>query len=223
MKKLLLLSFIALSLLSCKKDLSAPRIETLTVGTKWNLRIGSSMANVYASLQQLGTEKNFYEVALVGQQPIAKPEELADRLLYYRVISIETTTGVLERAYIELGKDKITAIQVGGGLPNATAKWPTDVPDEIAIHTNDPLSTLYSKLVAIYKYPQYKERKIVLSDKPLNKPFDPYMANFNEWAFTFFADTKNPGKSGRSSVRLFFKNGKLDKIQNTYEEFTLYY
>ena len=222
MKKLFLLSCVVLSLFSCKKELSGARMETLTSGTKWNLRIGSSITNVYASLQQLGNEKGFYDVALVGQQPIAKPEELVDRLLYYRAISIETTQGVLERTYIELGKEKITSLQVGGALPSAVAQWPTDVPNEIAIRANDPLSTLYGKLVAIYKYPQYKDRKIALSDKPLDKPFDPYMANFKEWHFSFFSATGNPSKTGRSTVRLYFKDGKLDRIQHTYEEFDVY-
>lgn len=210
-----------LLLFSCKKEGNSPRVETISKGSKWGLQIGSSYSDVYTQLQQLGKEKNVHDVEMVKQQSFSNPDEIKNRLAYYKIISLETNTGKLERVIIQFDEDKISAIDAGSALPKESAKWPLDVPDDIAIYKNDPISVLYSKLNAIYQIPAYKNYKIILASKPLGKPFDPAMVNYEEWAFDFFMDVK-PGKTGRSSVRLYFKNGKLNKIKHEYEEFDVY-
>ncbi|NQX39926.1 hypothetical protein SAMN05421820_106328 [Pedobacter steynii] len=221
MKRIFILIIPILVLFSCKKENNTPRIETISKGSKWGLQIGSSYSDVYAQLQQLGKEKNVNDVDLVKQQSFSNPDEIKNRVTFYNLISLETNTGKLERVTIQFDGDKIISIDAGSALPKESPKWPLDVPDEIAIYKNDPINALYTKLKAIYQIPAYKNYQITLPGKPLGKPFDPAMANYEEWAFSFFMDVK-PGKTGRSSVRLYFKNGKLSKIKHEYEEFDVY-
>jgi hypothetical protein len=222
MKKIILLLLPFLSF-SCIKDDNAAKVENITKGSKWNIRIGSSYSEVYSQLQQLGNEKQFYEVAVVRQQPLTKVEDLQNRFMYYSSLYLETTGAKTEQVYLGLGKDNITALQIGGLAPGETIKWPLNAADDIAIHKNDPLNTLYNKLLVIYQMPQYKDNyRIILSNKPLNKQFDPNMVNYEEWAFDFSANIDGTQRTGRSSVRLLFKNGKLNKIVHTYDEAEVY-
>jgi hypothetical protein len=97
------------------------------------------------------------------------------------------------------------------------SKWPLDVPDTFAIHTNDPVAKIYDKLLAIYQIQEYSDYQIILPEKTLSKPFDPDMVNYDEWAFSFSMDVK-PGIGGSSSVRLVFKNERLFKLIHEYKE-----
>lgn len=221
MKKIIILIIPILLLFSCKKESNSPRVETISRGDKWGIKIGSSYSDVYTQLQQLSKEKNVNDVDIVKQQSYSNPEEIKNRVAFYNIISLETNINKLERVIIQFDGDKISSIDAGSALPKESSKWPLDVPDEIAIYKNDPVSVFYNKLKAIYEIPAYKNYKIILASKPLGKPFDPAMANYEEWAFSFFMDVK-PGKTGRSSVRLYFKNGKLSKIKHEYEEFDVY-
>ncbi|HMG10555.1 MAG TPA: hypothetical protein VK609_18715 [Mucilaginibacter sp.] len=220
MKRMFVLAIPVLLLFSCKKENTFPQVETITRGSKWNLRIGSSSADVYTQLQQLGKEKDFYDVA-VNQQPVSSLQEIQHRFEFYHAITLETKTGALDRVIIQLGQDKINSIEAGGALPDEIPKWPQNASDNMAIKKGDPITGIYDKLLAIYKMPAYGNYRIILSDKPLDKPFDPNMVNYEEWGFSFFVDVK-PGKSGRFSVILNFKNGELNKITNEYSEFDVY-
>jgi len=221
MKRIALLVLPALLFFACKKD-KVPYTENITSGEKWGLEIGSSYADVYSRLQTLGAEKNFTDVALVYQQPFSNPAEIKDRLAYYSSITLMKKTGAVQRAMIVFPQDKINAIEAGGSLPDEVSQWPGDVPDEIAFRKDDPVAVIYDKLAAIYEQPAYRDNyEIILPDKPLAKPYDPGMAKYNEWAFTFFVDV-NPGTQGRSSVRLFFENGRLSRIRHDYTEADVY-
>lgn len=221
MKKLFLLIFPALFLFSCKKDDRLPRVETITKGSKWGIEIGSSPMDVYSRLQALGKEKNFDQVAVVYRTSYSKPQDVQHLLAFYNALTLENNTAVIDRAIIWFPNDKVYDITAGGALPEAIAKWPEDVPEETAIHKNDPVDSLYNKLLAIYQVPAYSQYKITLPDKPLNKPFDPDMSNYEEWAFSMSVRV-NASIMGTSSVRLYFKNGQLDKIRHEYSESTVY-
>jgi hypothetical protein len=218
MNKLILLIFPALVLFfSCEQDDLFPRVENTTQGKKWTLQIGSSSAEVYNQLQELGMEKNFEAVAIVYRKPCSKPEEIQNCFDFYHAITLETRSGVVKRALIQFNQEKVSSIETGGGMLDYTAKWPQNTADKIAIHVNDPIDKMYEKLLAIYQIPAYSNYLIILPDKPLDKPFDPDMANYDEWAFSF-SDIINAGKVGRSSVRLLFNNKKLVKIRCEYDE-----
>lgn len=219
--KLLFFIPILLLLFSCKKENNVSRTETITNGSKWGLQIGSSASAVYAQLQQLGIEKGFSDVAVVGQQTFSKPEELQRRLPFYRSITLTSPASIIQRVIIVFDKDQVSSIEAGGALPDVIDKWPQDVPSETAIHKNDQWGVLYNKLLAIYQIPAYSNYLLNLPDKTLSKDFDPEMANYDEWGVGFVVDVK-PGKSGRNSVSLYFKNGKLGKIRCTYDEVDVY-
>ena len=222
MKKIFLLIIPALFTLSCKKGGNVPRVETITSGTKWGIKIGASHAAVYAQLQKLGPEKNFNDIAVAYKQPFfSSPAAIQNKFEFYSAITLQKNTPVIERAIISYDKDKINSIETGGALSTEVAKWPKDAPDETALHKNDPVDKIYTKLLAIYQLPAYAKYQLILPDKVLQKPFDPDMANYNEWQFYIFEDVK-PGRTGRSFIRLFFKNGKLEKIRNQYDEYDVY-
>ncbi len=218
MKNLILLVVPVLFLFfSCVQDGIFPRIEKTTSGKKWVLQIGSSPIEVYNQLQKLGTEKNFEAVAVVYRKPFSKPEEIQNYFGLYQAITLQSKSGVIERTLIQFNQDKVGSIEVGGAMLEPTATWPQNTSDEIAIHVNDPIDKIYEKLLAIYQIPIYGDYQIILPDKSLEKPFDPDMANYDEWAFDF-SENINTGKVGRSFVRLFFNNKKLVKIKHEYYE-----
>lgn len=221
MKKLILLVIPVLFLhLSCEIDDAYPQIENITSGQKWTLQIGSSPLDVYGQLQQLALEKNFNDVSIVYRQPFSGPNEIQSDIGLYRAITLETTSGVIERVLIQFNEDKVSSIEQGGALLDAIVKWPEDAPEETAIHINDPIDKIHEKLLAIYQIPIYTDYQIVLSDKWLEKAYDPDMKNYDEWAFVF-SEAIHSLKDGRSSVRLYFKNERLIKIRHEYEEFDL--
>jgi len=200
---------------SCKKD--DHYTETITKGSKWGIKIGSTPPVVYKQLQELAIEKGFSQAAVVYRQHFSKPQEIQNHLSLYQIITLQNSSGAVERAIIRFNEHTITSIEAGGALPAEIIKWPQDASDETAIHKNDPVELLYTKLLKVFQMPGYGSWKIILPDKPLSLPFDPDMANYPQWAFSFSEDIA-PGKRGSSSVRLFFRNGKLSKIEHNYDE-----
>ena len=220
MKKFALLFLTVLFFASCVNDDSFPKTETITKGTKWNLRIGSTPEQVYSQLQELGIEKNFDDVNIDYRLPYGKSEEIKSDLSLYHAITLEASSGVTERVVVQFEKDKVKSIEKGGGLLDPIAKWPENMADESTIHINDPISGIKEKLLAIYQNPTYEKYKITLPQKWLQKDFDTDMSNYDQWSFSFFADISY-SKNARSAVTLFFKNGKLIKIKNVYQEFEI--
>lgn len=205
------------SLSSCDKDNSFPRVENTTSGKKWTLQIGSSPVEVYSQLQELGKEKNFTAVNVTYRKPYSKPEEIQNHLDFYHAITLQSNSGVIERAVILFEQDKVSTIETGGALLDDAFKWPKDTSDEIAIQIDDSIDKVYEKLLTIYQTPTYSDYQIILPDKSLKKPFDPDMVNYNEWAFGF-VENISANIFGTSSISLFFKNNKLSKIRHQYNE-----
>ncbi len=218
MKNLLLLFAASLFLFfSCEKDDVFPIVENTTKGEKWSIQIGSPPTEVYARLQELGAEKNFGSVSIVYRKPYSNPEEIQDIFGFYHALTLETKSGVTERAVIFFEQDSVSSIEIGGALLDTTSAWPPNTPNEITIHIDDQTSTVYQKLLSICQVAPYNGYQIILPDKSLDRPFDPDMANYDEWGFCF-QESISSNKIGRSSVRLFFKNEKLARICHRYEE-----
>jgi hypothetical protein len=221
MRKVCSTIFSVLLLFSCIKDDDLPLVETITKGSKWTLQIGSSPTDVYSQLQELGAQKEFDIVAVVYRQPVSKPEEIRDRLAFYRAITLQSNTGRIERVLFQFSENKVSSIEAGGGMITQVFQWPLDAPEGVSIYTNDTIDEFYAKLLVIYQMPEFSNYQIILPDKSLEKPFDPDMVNYNEWHFTFSAKVK-PGINGTSSVRLYFSNDKLSKIRHVYDEREVY-
>lgn len=202
---------------SCTNDDTFPKTENITKGKKWNLQIGSTPAEIYSQLQELGIEKDFDAVNITYRQAYANPEEIKSDLSLYRSITLQSESGQMERILIQFGQDKVSAIEKGGGLLYPITKWPENSSNENTIHVDDAVDGVTNKLRVIYQNPTYQNYKIILSDKWLEKAFDPDMSNYNEWYFAFSTEISS-SRSGFSSVFLFFKDGKLSKIQHQYNE-----
>ncbi|RFZ84527.1 hypothetical protein DYU05_02600 [Mucilaginibacter terrenus] len=208
---------IALLLVSCKKENTSPKSETITSGSKWGISIGSSPQEVFAQLQQAGVQYNFNTVAILNRPVYTKPEQIKDLLPLYQSVILQSNASLPAGAYIQFPGDKVTAIVQFPSSNAQETKWPLDVPDDAAIHINDAVTSLYNKLAAIYQVSAYSNYQLVLPDKTLAKPYDTDMANYEEWAFSFSKDVK-AGLTGTTSARLIFKNKKLVAIKYDYSE-----
>lgn len=217
MKRILLLFIPAILLFSCKKDKQdKPFEETISSGNKWGIQIGSSPATAYAQVQKMSKEKEFSTIIIANQKTYTKPEELKDRLELYQGLSLEKTDPAA-RLFFQFYKGKIVYIADFGTNPSDLIKWPKDATDEMAIHKNDPVNTLYTKLVNLYKIPAYANFAIRLSVKQLDTAFDPEMAANEEWDFDFSVPLQvKDGTMGHSAIRLIFKNNKLKLIKHSY-------
>lgn len=225
MRRILLITLpVLLLFFSCQKDNTFPKTETVTKGQKWGIRIGSTPAEVYAQLQQLGQEKeNFNEIEIIDQQYklFTQPDEIGPRITLYSGISIEKQNTVYsDRVIITFYENKVSGIDEGGGLTDPRSRWPQDAAEEIALQRDEDLSRFYDKFQAIYNTGALDGYAIRLSSKALGKPFDPVMADYNKWNFVF-TDRVSYNVDGRSTVTLYFKGNKLDKIHIEYSEFEI--
>lgn len=216
-----LLLFPMLLIAGCIKDDSFPQVENITKGEKWTIKIGSTSEEVFSQLQSLNEEKNFNSVSVGYRQALATPEQVQKYLGMYDAITVETKTGKINRALINLNQTEVTLIETGGAMLDTVSSWPQDVPNDIAIHSGDQLSAMYNKLLEIHQVSPYNDYEIILPNKPLDMPYDPDMANYSEWHFAF-SEEVNVGIGGNSSVDLFFNNGKLSKIRHEYSEHEIY-
>src|SRR5665647_38286 len=130
MKRIILLIFPVLFLFSCVREDNFPQIENITSGKKWTLQIGSSPVEVYSQLHKLGMEKKFDAVAIVYRKPFSKPEEIQNYLGLYRAITLQSKSGVIERILIQFNQDKVSSIETGGAMLDATSSWPQNASDE---------------------------------------------------------------------------------------------
>ncbi len=219
MKKIIVLVVVSIFSISCSTDDDVyPKVENITNGKKWNLQIGSSKIEVYNQLQELGMEKNFSQIQILGKQPYLKPEDIKSDISLYHYIYLEAESTYLDRVNFSFDQDKVISIEKGGALMDEIlSKWPNNVSDEIAIHVDDPIDQIYAKLVSIYQNSTYRRYQISLINKILNRAYDPDMNNYDKWHFSFSEDVSlSIGRS--SSVTVFFKNSNLHKIEIvTYE------
>lgn len=202
---------------ACKKEKQGDYSETITQGEKWGIKIGSTQAEVYAQLQKAGPTLDFQYLGIYGRKPYTSPEKVAEILPFYYALTIYSSTGTLDRAVFLFSGDKIQEIAAGGGLTSGITKWPDGAADDTAIKVDDPVSTIGAKLLKIHQLPAYTTYSFVLSDKPLNKPYDPDLNNYSDWQFVF-SDFVSASISGTSTVKLHFNAGKLERIDHDYRE-----
>ena len=206
-----------LMLWSCSKRDDSPRVTAITQGSKWTLQIGSSPEETYRQLQALQEDRNFDRVALIHRPSYVAPEDIKDLLPYYDAMTLQSNTGRINRAVIRWGRDTILSVETGAGLLDVVHGWPLNYPEEMSLEQGDPTDRVYEKLSRIWQIPDYQQYQIILPDKPLNLDYDPDMAHYDQWAFTFSVDLGS-GRYGQYSVRLFFKKHRLAKVEITYGE-----
>lgn len=210
---------VALLFSSCLKDKNDTKTETITEGGKWGIQIGSTAAEAYLALQQFDAEKEgkISYVSFYGKHTFDNTADIEARLPYYNAISLQSPQTVINRAVIIYDDTKVTSIEAGGALLDEVAKWPEGVADDIAIHKDDPVETLYPKIVAIHALSDYSGYQIILPEKTLSKDFDPELANAEQWSFSF-QDELTPGKAAENTAILYFSEGKLIAIYTSYRE-----
>lgn len=201
----------------CLKE-DFPVIQDITKGSKWNLRIGDSYDNIYQSLQELGIEKEFYSVVIVGRTAMESPAEIQDFLPYYNALTIQNTVGRVDRLLVGLDSSRVTELYAGGAMLDSVDHWPEQYTDGAVIRQGDSFEELQMALEALHSLEEYMTYRFIFPDKPLDLAFDPDMKNYAQWYFTFDDATDSSGIQGTSQVRLYFENGKLVRIHHVYNE-----
>ncbi|WP_316824741.1 hypothetical protein [Pedobacter miscanthi] len=217
MKKLLPMMLLLIVISACKKEKQGDYSESITMGEKWGIKIGSTQAEVYAQLQKAGSTLDFQNVAIYGRKPYSTPEKVAEIIPFYYALTIYSNSGTLDRVVFLFSADKIQEIATGSGLTTGVAKWPDGAADDTAIKVDDPVSAIGAKLLKIHQLPAYASYGFVLSDKPLNKPYDVDLNNYNDWQFVF-SDFVSSSVSGTSTVKLHFNAGRLERMDHDYRE-----
>ncbi|WP_344848854.1 hypothetical protein [Pedobacter jeongneungensis] len=217
MKRLLPIMLLLIVISACKKEKQGDYSETITKGEKWGIQIGSTPAEVFAQLQQAGKTLDFQNVAIYGRKPYSSPEKLAGILPFYYALTVYNNTGTLDRAVFLFSGDKVQQIATGGGLTSDVTKWPDGAADDTAIKIDDPVNEMGAKLLKIHQLPAYAAYGFVLSDKPLNKAYDPDLNNYTDWQFVF-SDFISSNVIGSSTVKLHFSAGRLERMDHDYRE-----
>ncbi|WP_116124347.1 hypothetical protein [Lewinella sp. IMCC34183] len=195
-----------------------PVTDEITRGGRYNLRIGSPPATVYARLQALGLEKTFDRINVAARTPYGHPTDLPVPLGNYDVLTLETTTGRTDRVVLQFTDQIVDVIERGGGRLDSIPQWPAALPASQAVVLGDSLTTLVPKLTELYREEPYASYALILPDKPLDRPYDPAMGSYNVWNFTFSED-RDAGVTERHNVSLRFAAGELDVIRVTRERF----
>ena len=101
--------------------------------------------------------------------------------------------------------------------PDIISQWPQNVTMEKAILQDESLDGFYDKLLNIYSSGALNGFVFRLGAKALTKSYDQVMGGFERWHFYFMEGNI------QSSVDLYFKNDKLERIHHEYAEVARYY
>ena len=240
MKKIILLCISFIGLVSCFDQKETFGVTDIIKGGQWNLKIGSSPVEVYHQLQELRKKKDFDDIALVG-----KSEEhlasIGDNLSLYNAVTILRPRYDTDSVYIKFKDGKVTDItrwrdplfvleewfeDETGEVPmpfvpghlrlkvDILKNWPEELP-ETSINLGDQVNLASEKLGEIPNRLGRTNMPIVLSEKNLEKEYDPEMAKYTQWEFSF-PEIKKDDQIGRYYICLYFDNNKLERIRKKY-------
>lgn len=240
MKKVILLCISFIGLVSCFDQKETLGVTDIVKGQQWNLKIGSSPEEVYYQLQELGEEKGFDDITLVCKSG----EHLAsigDNLSLYNAVTILRPSYDTDSVYIGFKNEEVTEIKrwrdpvfvieewledetgevsmpfLPGGLKlevDILKSWSEEFP-EISINLGDPVNLVSEKLGEILNRLGITKMPIALIEKNLKKGYDPAMAKYNQWEFSFLGIMEDV-RVRRYSIRLYFDNDKLNRIRKEY-------
>ncbi|WP_268225697.1 hypothetical protein [Sinomicrobium oceani] len=132
MKKIILLCISFIGLVSCFDQKEIFGITDIIKGRQWNLKIGSSPGEVYNQLQELGKEKGFDDITLVGKSG----EHLAsigNNLVLYNAITILRPRYDTDSVYIEFKDEKVADIKRWRDSLFVLEEWFEDETGEVPI------------------------------------------------------------------------------------------
>lgn len=220
--QLIMMSILVCSFAACLKDDNSTKVEQVKKGEKWGIRIGSSPEQVYQQIQRISSEKHFDLLSIVYRKASNDPSLLPENLGAYNHLKLERQEeGVphMVQAYLHFSDDKVSRIQFTKNKEWVDLeKWPEDESENLSIQLGEEASTVYEKLQQLYSQENFSSYNFSLSDKPLDREYDPKMELYTEWAFTFSEDSGAPNPKS-TATRLYFKKNKLNKMQITYRTY----
>jgi len=219
--QLIMMSILVCFFTACLKDDNSVKIEQVKKGEKWGIRIGSTPEQVYQQIQQAGSQKNFDMLSLVYRKASNDPSLLPENLGAYNYLKFqrqEEGEQYVTQVYLHFSDNKVSKIQFAKDEWNDLERWPEEEPANLSIQSGEETSTVYEKLQQLYGQENFSSYYFSLSDKPLDRTYDPKMELYTEWAFFFTEDSGNPNPSG-TETRLYFEKNKLSKMQITYRTY----
>lgn len=220
MKKIIFALAAMVFLFSCTdKNRNSTKVEDITEGGKWTLEIGSTQEEVYQQLVELGEEKDFQYINVVGRPYYDKPEDIEGILPYYDLLGlILTPQQVQDRAYFFIGDNKIDSIYNGLNTLSKVNQWPVKETYENPFLPGDTFEEFYQKLDELYEDTYYSNYKIAVSTKPLDRPFDPGMEKFSQWVFHVSEKSEDNITRENDVTIQFDEDGKLSLIRIVYQD-----
>jgi hypothetical protein len=188
--------------------------DTLVTGNFWGLVIGQKSDQTYTILQNIKSQRHIQYLGIVNNV-FTKVTDLQTRIGLYRELLLDETSGTPEGIQLSFLDNKVKSIYTNNGKNLST--WPALATNTAVIKTDDPLTTVYNKLVSISNAAAYasKFQRISLISKNIDTDYDPHMALSNNWQFTTSVDNNNQWLM----VDLNFSNGTLVSIYVTLSEY----
>lgn len=217
--QLIMMSILLCSFAACLKDDDSTKVEQVKKGEKWGIRIGSNPEQVYQQIQQVSSEKHFDKLSIVYRKASNDPSLLPENLGAYNFLKFERQEEgeqYVTQAYLHFLDNKVLKIRFTKNNEWVDLeKWPEEEPENLSIQLGEEISTVYEKLQQLYGQENFLSYNFLLSDKPLDRGYDPKMELYTEWAFSFIEDAGSPNPTG-TETRLYFEKNKLRKMQITY-------
>ena len=220
MKQLYILLFTVIALSACKKELSGPNViidpfppkilssDTLRTGQLWGLAIGQPVADSYARIQALRTERNINNLSIVNNV-YTTLDSLQTRLPLYTSLYLDSKIGSSTGIQINFINAKVSVIYTNDGI--RLSRWPINTDNDATIAVGDNISRVYQKLVNIKKtaYANKLER-ISIFYKDIASAYDPQMSVSPQWYFASVINDKT-----YNMVQLNISAGKIASIYST--------
>ncbi len=184
---LLCIGMIFTGCLKSNKDFGQPQqkitSDTIVNGNYWAFNIGDSHADIYTKAQELREEKKIKTISVVNNV-FTNLTAIKDKLPLYHALFLDATTATANgiQLYFENGKVKNIYNNAGQLL----SSWPWGAGSGNIIRSEDPVNTIYDKLVEIKKITEYSPyfQRMSMFYKDIATAYDVDMDQSSQWLFT---------------------------------------
>ncbi|HZH54487.1 MAG TPA: hypothetical protein VFD72_02450 [Sphingobacteriaceae bacterium] len=191
----LLIGLTFMFLISCEKTTVGPEImgpepeplfvlekDSISEGALLGIRIGKTASEVYYAAQMTLSEHENNHLYIV-RPGFSAVEEVRDLIPLYNSLYFDQVPGSSKGIQVYFENDRIQSIWTNDG--KKLKEWPTSPFHRTRIKVGDPTHSIYTNLEKLSKVGTYSKffERLTLSDKNVNRAFDPSISQASEWYF----------------------------------------
>jgi len=186
--------------------------DTLTSGQLWGLTIGESAFSIYSKIQNIGSEKSITYIGVVGNV-FTDLNSIENSIPLYASVFLDEAKGTSTGIQLSFAENKVSSIWINDGTQ--LNKWPANYDRSSSIAINDPIESVYQKLVNIKTIKAFEKKfeRISIFGKDVSKSYDSHMSVSPQWYFRASVSDKQ-----YFLVHLNFSGGNLHSIYSTLYE-----